>query len=179
MTTWSLIHIHIWKGSVLLPLFLAVHVICSVAVFRLRTQHRHLCQALQNEEELEGHINTKLKQQEWVQEKNGLTVCSCSERNYSCVKHVYSSHALPQAVFTLEALMCFLSCLCPSVWSWLLRLELSEVEVEVGRVSALRQEVEEEAQVFHVFKAQKAATRLRQERRASKNMHLKIKHLKE
>ncbi|KAK9515636.1 hypothetical protein VZT92_026264 [Zoarces viviparus] len=36
----------------------------SVAVFRLRAQHKHLCQKLQSEEELEGHINTGLKQQE-------------------------------------------------------------------------------------------------------------------
>ncbi|XP_034446990.1 cilia- and flagella-associated protein 74 isoform X2 [Hippoglossus hippoglossus] len=34
----------------------------SVAVFRLRTQHKHLCQKLQSEEELEGRINTELKQ---------------------------------------------------------------------------------------------------------------------
>ncbi|XP_071752484.2 cilia- and flagella-associated protein 74 [Centroberyx gerrardi] len=36
----------------------------SVAVFRLRAQHKRLCQELQREEELEGHINTNLKQQE-------------------------------------------------------------------------------------------------------------------
>ncbi|XP_077940902.1 cilia- and flagella-associated protein 74 isoform X6 [Gasterosteus aculeatus] len=38
----------------------------SVAVFRLRSQHKHLCQELQSEEELEGHVNTGLKQQELV-----------------------------------------------------------------------------------------------------------------
>ncbi|KAI3357114.1 hypothetical protein L3Q82_015582 [Scortum barcoo] len=36
----------------------------SVSVFRLRAQHKHLCQKLQSEEELEGHINTNLKQQD-------------------------------------------------------------------------------------------------------------------
>ncbi|KAM9342390.1 cilia- and flagella-associated protein 74 [Pholidichthys leucotaenia] len=36
----------------------------SVAVFRLRSQHRVLCQKLQSEEELEGHISTELKQEE-------------------------------------------------------------------------------------------------------------------
>ncbi|GLD45766.1 cilia- and flagella-associated protein 74 isoform X1, partial [Lates japonicus] len=34
----------------------------SVAVFRLRAQHKLLCQKLQSEEELEGHISTELKQ---------------------------------------------------------------------------------------------------------------------
>ncbi|XP_059190214.1 cilia- and flagella-associated protein 74 [Centropristis striata] len=91
----------------------------SVAVFRLRAQHKHLCQKLQSEEELEGHINTELKQQE---------------------------------------------------------LELSEVEVELGRFSSLRQEVHEEERVFQVLKAQKAATRVQQERKASQNLQLKMQH---
>lgn len=52
---------------------------CSVAVFRLRAQHKNLCQKLQSEEELEGHINTELKQQEWVSEEKGLAVRSCSD----------------------------------------------------------------------------------------------------
>ncbi|XP_054465778.1 cilia- and flagella-associated protein 74 [Anoplopoma fimbria] len=38
----------------------------SVAVFRLRSHHKQLCQKLQNEEELEGHVNTELKQQKLV-----------------------------------------------------------------------------------------------------------------
>ncbi|XP_045912230.1 cilia- and flagella-associated protein 74 isoform X3 [Micropterus dolomieu] len=94
----------------------------SVAVFRLRVQHKHLCQKLQSEEELEGHINTDLKQQE---------------------------------------------------------LELSEVEVELGKFSSLREEVQEEERVFQVLKAQKAATRLQQERKASQNLQLKIQHLRD
>ncbi|XP_041802502.1 cilia- and flagella-associated protein 74 [Chelmon rostratus] len=94
----------------------------SVAVFRLRAQHKHLCQKLQCEEELEGHINTELKQQ---------------------------------------------------------KLELSEVEVELGRFSLLRQEVQEEERVFQVLKAQKAATRLQQERKASQNLQLKMQHLRD
>ncbi|XP_041859968.1 cilia- and flagella-associated protein 74 [Melanotaenia boesemani] len=36
----------------------------SVAVFSLRSQHKQLCQKLQYEEELEGHINTELRQRE-------------------------------------------------------------------------------------------------------------------
>ncbi|XP_044067515.1 cilia- and flagella-associated protein 74 isoform X4 [Siniperca chuatsi] len=94
----------------------------SVAVFHLRSQHKHLCQKLQSEEELEGHINTDLKQQE---------------------------------------------------------LELSEVEVELGRFSSLRQEVQEEERVFQVLKVQKAATRLQQERKASQNLQLKMQHLRD
>ncbi|KAG7226924.1 hypothetical protein INR49_022219 [Caranx melampygus] len=93
----------------------------SVAVFRLRAQHKHLCQKLQSEEELEGHVNTELKQ---------------------------------------------------------LELELSEVEVELGRYSSLRQEVQEEEQVFQVLKAQKAATRLQQEKKASQNLKLKMQQLR-
>lgn len=53
---------------------------CSVTVFRLRAQHKYLCQKLQSEEELEGHINTELKQQEWAREEKGLTLRSCSDR---------------------------------------------------------------------------------------------------
>lgn len=63
--------------------------------------------------------------------------------------------------------------------SLLLRLELSEVEVELGRCSLLRQEVQEEEQLFQVLKAQKAATRLQQEREASQNLQLKMKNLRE
>ncbi|XP_073326821.1 cilia- and flagella-associated protein 74 isoform X2 [Pagrus major] len=94
----------------------------SVAVFRLRSQHKHLCQRLQSEEELEGHINTDLKQQE---------------------------------------------------------LELNEVAVELGRFSSLRQEVQEEERVFQLMKAQKAATRIQQERKASQNLQLKMQHLRD
>lgn len=36
------------------------------SVFRLRVKLRKLCLNLQREEELQGEINTKLKQQEWV-----------------------------------------------------------------------------------------------------------------
>lgn len=63
--------------------------------------------------------------------------------------------------------------------SWLLRLELSEVEVEIGKFSSLRQEVEEEERVFQVLKAQKAATRLQQEKGTSLKLQLKMQHLKE
>lgn len=63
--------------------------------------------------------------------------------------------------------------------SLLLRLELSEVEVELGRCSLLRQEVQEEEQLFQVLKAEKAATRLQQEREASQNLQLKMKNLRE
>ncbi|XP_029010867.1 cilia- and flagella-associated protein 74 isoform X2 [Betta splendens] len=94
----------------------------SVAVFRLRAKHRQLCQQLQVEEDLEGHIITELKQQE---------------------------------------------------------LELNKVEVEIGRFSSLRQELEEEGQAFQVLKAQKAATRLQQERKASKRLQLRMQHLKD
>ncbi|XP_035761439.1 cilia- and flagella-associated protein 74 [Neolamprologus brichardi] len=94
----------------------------SVALFRLRARHKHLCQKLHSEEELEGHINIELKQ---------------------------------------------------------LELELSEVEVELGRCSLLRQEVQEEEQLFQVLKAQKAATRLQQEREASQNLQLKMKNLRD
>ncbi|XP_035511787.1 cilia- and flagella-associated protein 74 [Morone saxatilis] len=94
----------------------------SVVVFRLRAQHKHLCQKLQSEEELEGHINTELKQQE---------------------------------------------------------LELIEVEVELGRFSLLRQEVQEEERVFQALKAKKAATRMQQEKKASQNLQRKMHHLRD
>nr|XP_020468130.1 cilia- and flagella-associated protein 74 isoform X2 [Monopterus albus] len=94
----------------------------SVAIIRLRAQHKHLCQKLHSEEELEGLINTELKQHE---------------------------------------------------------LELSEVEVEIGRVSSLRQEVQEEEQVFQALKAQKAAARLQQQRKANLNLQLKKEHLRD
>nr|XP_046252850.1 cilia- and flagella-associated protein 74 isoform X2 [Scatophagus argus] len=93
----------------------------SVAVFRLRAQHKLLCQKLQGEEELEGHIHTELKQQE---------------------------------------------------------LKLSEVEAELGRFSSLRQDLQEEEQVFQVLKAQKTVTRLQQEKKASQNLQLKIQQLR-
>lgn len=80
---WSVLYIHIWDVSVL-PYPCVFHSLfisfCSVAVFQLRAQHKNLCQKLQSEEELEGHINTRLKQQEWVRKENGLTVKSCSDR---------------------------------------------------------------------------------------------------
>ncbi|XP_062419540.1 cilia- and flagella-associated protein 74 [Pungitius pungitius] len=94
----------------------------SVAVFRLRSQHKHLCQELQSEEELEGHINTGLKQQELV---------------------------------------------------------LREVEVELGRFSSLRHEVQEEQRLFQAHKNQKTSTRLQRERKASQNLQFKMQHLKQ
>ncbi|XP_071392092.1 cilia- and flagella-associated protein 74 [Centroberyx affinis] len=94
----------------------------SVAVFRLRAQHKRLCQELQREEELEGHITTNLKQQE---------------------------------------------------------LELCQVEVELGRFSSLQREVREEERVFRALKVQSAAARLQQETHASRNLQLKIQHLKD
>lgn len=36
----------------------------SVVVFRLHTQHKHLCQRLHNEEELQNRIDAELKQHE-------------------------------------------------------------------------------------------------------------------
>ncbi|XP_035499668.2 cilia- and flagella-associated protein 74 isoform X3 [Scophthalmus maximus] len=94
----------------------------SVAVFRLRTQHKRLCQKLQSEEELEGDIITELKH---------------------------------------------------------LELELNEVEVELGRFSSLRQEVQEDERGFQVLKAQKATTRLQQEGRVNQNLQLKMQHLRD
>ncbi|XP_031724564.1 cilia- and flagella-associated protein 74 isoform X4 [Anarrhichthys ocellatus] len=91
----------------------------SVAVFRLRAQHKYLCQKLQSEEELEGYINTGLKHQE---------------------------------------------------------LLLSEVEVELGRFSSLRQEVQEEKRVFQVLQDQKAATRLQQQSKANQHLQFKMQH---
>ncbi|XP_051913294.1 cilia- and flagella-associated protein 74 isoform X5 [Hippocampus zosterae] len=93
----------------------------SVAVTRLRAQHRNLCYELQREEEIETHTNNELRQQE---------------------------------------------------------LELSEVELEVGKFSVLRQEVQEEERVFKVFKAQNAVKRLQQEKNNSRTLQRKIQHLK-
>ncbi|KAM9855197.1 cilia- and flagella-associated protein 74 [Aulostomus maculatus] len=57
-------------------------------------------------------------------------------------------------------------------------LELSEVELELGRFSLLQQQVHEEVQVFQDLKAQKAATRLQQERKARQNLQRKMQHLR-
>ncbi|XP_061700894.1 cilia- and flagella-associated protein 74 isoform X2 [Syngnathoides biaculeatus] len=57
-------------------------------------------------------------------------------------------------------------------------LELSEVELEVGKFSVLRQEVQEEERVFHIFKAQNAVKRLQQEKNNSHILQLKIQNLK-
>lgn len=62
--------------------------------------------------------------------------------------------------------------------SLLLRLELNEVEVELGRFSFLRQEVQKEEKLFQVLKAQQAATRLQQERKVSQNLQLKMQNLR-
>ncbi|XP_026187330.1 cilia- and flagella-associated protein 74 isoform X3 [Mastacembelus armatus] len=56
-------------------------------------------------------------------------------------------------------------------------LELSEVEVEIGKFSSLREEVQEEEQVFQLIKAQKAATRLKQEKKSNQNLRFKMHHL--
>lgn len=53
------------------------------------------------------------------------------------------------------------------------------MEVELGRLSPLRQEVQKEVRLFQVLKAQKAATRLQQERTANQNQQLKMQHLRE
>ncbi|XP_047218154.1 cilia- and flagella-associated protein 74 isoform X5 [Girardinichthys multiradiatus] len=94
----------------------------SLAVFRLRAQHKLLCQKLQNEEELEGQIRAELTQQE---------------------------------------------------------RELNEVEVDLGRVFLLRQELQEEEQRFQVLKAQKAVRRLQQERKVSQNQQHNMKLLRD
>lgn len=63
--------------------------------------------------------------------------------------------------------------------SLFLRLELSEVEVELGRCSLLQQEVREEEQLFQVLRAQKAAARMQRERKTSQNLQRKMKSLRE
>ncbi|XP_061625255.1 cilia- and flagella-associated protein 74 isoform X1 [Phyllopteryx taeniolatus] len=57
-------------------------------------------------------------------------------------------------------------------------LELSEVELEVGKFSMLRQEVQEEERVFQILKAQNAVQRLQQEKNNSHTLQLKIQNLK-
>ncbi|XP_061760780.1 cilia- and flagella-associated protein 74 [Nerophis ophidion] len=52
-------------------------------------------------------------------------------------------------------------------------LELSEMELEIGKFSFLRQEVQEEEEVFKVLKAQKAVKRLQQERKNHQTLQLK------
>ncbi|XP_061129000.1 cilia- and flagella-associated protein 74 isoform X2 [Syngnathus typhle] len=93
----------------------------SVAVIRLRAQHKTLCYKLQREEEIEAQTNNELRQQE---------------------------------------------------------LELSEIELEVGKFSVLRKEVQEEGRVIEVHKAQNAVKRLQQEMNNSHTLQLKIQHLK-
>ncbi|XP_057673700.1 cilia- and flagella-associated protein 74 isoform X1 [Corythoichthys intestinalis] len=93
----------------------------SVAVIRLRAQHKNVCYELQREEEIEAHTNNELRQQE---------------------------------------------------------LALSEFELEVGKFSVLRQEVQEEERVYHVLKAQNAVKRLEQEKNNSHTLRRKIQQLK-
>jgi len=53
------------------------------------------------------------------------------------------------------------------------------VEVELGRFSSLRQEVQEEERVFKALRSQKAARRLQREGKASQNRQLKTQQLRE
>ncbi|KAM9786037.1 cilia- and flagella-associated protein 74-like [Neosynchiropus ocellatus] len=92
----------------------------SVALFRLRAQHRSLHQELQREKEMEAQIYTELKQQE---------------------------------------------------------LDLSELEVELGRFSSVQQELYEDEQAFQHLKTQKAKRRLQQERKANHSLQLKMQQL--
>ncbi|XP_028308509.1 cilia- and flagella-associated protein 74 isoform X3 [Gouania willdenowi] len=88
----------------------------SVAMFRLRAQHKQLCVKLQSEEELEGRVSVELRQ---------------------------------------------------------LELELNQMEVEVGQLSSFRQELVEEEHLYQDVRSQKAAKRMRQERKFHQNLHQK------
>ncbi|XP_038149035.1 cilia- and flagella-associated protein 74 [Cyprinodon tularosa] len=58
-------------------------------------------------------------------------------------------------------------------------LKLNELEVELGRVSFLRQEVQKEEKLFQVLKAQKAVTRLQQEKKVCQKQQHKMKLLRD
>ncbi|XP_041712166.2 cilia- and flagella-associated protein 74 isoform X1 [Coregonus clupeaformis] len=93
----------------------------SVAVFRLRAQHKRLCQELQREEELESHVANTLREHE---------------------------------------------------------LELCQVEVELGRFSLLRVEVQEEEQAYQVLQAQRGEARLQKEDTSTQSLQLRKQCLK-
>ncbi|XP_046895327.1 cilia- and flagella-associated protein 74 [Hypomesus transpacificus] len=93
----------------------------SASVFRLRAQHRRLCQELQAEEDLEAHVTKTLREHE---------------------------------------------------------LELLQVEVELGRFSLLREEVQEEEQAYQTLQAQRGAARLQMEDAAVLGMQRKTQRLK-
>ncbi|XP_027868908.1 cilia- and flagella-associated protein 74 isoform X1 [Xiphophorus couchianus] len=54
-------------------------------------------------------------------------------------------------------------------------MELNMIEVQLGNISKVHQEMEEDEQLFEVLKAQKAVTRLEQERKVSQNRQRRIK----
>ncbi|XP_052338113.1 cilia- and flagella-associated protein 74 isoform X1 [Oncorhynchus keta] len=94
---------------------------CSAAVFRLRAQHKRLCQELQQEEELESHVATTLREHE---------------------------------------------------------LEMCQVEVEMGRFSLLRVEVQEEEQAYQALQAQRGEARLQKEYTSTQSLQLQTQCLK-
>lgn len=59
------------------------------------------------------------------------------------------------------------------------RVEMSELELGMNKISVVRREVEEQEQNFHMLRAQKAATRLELQKKVSKNLQHQIKMQKQ
>lgn len=56
----------------------------------------------------------------------------------------------------------------------LVRVEMSELELGLNKISLVRQEVQEQEGNFHMLKAHKAATRLELQKKVSKNLQYQI-----
>lgn len=59
------------------------------------------------------------------------------------------------------------------------RVEMSELELGLNKISMVRREVEEQEQNFHMLRAQKAATRLELQNKVSKNLQHQIQMQKQ
>lgn len=61
----------------------------------------------------------------------------------------------------------------------LVRVEMSELELGLNKISLVRREVQEQERNFHMLKAQKTATRLELQKKVSKNLQDQIKRQKQ
>lgn len=61
----------------------------------------------------------------------------------------------------------------------LVRVEMSELELGLDKISLVRREVQEQERNFHMLRARKAATRLELQKKVSKNLQHQIQRQKQ
>lgn len=61
----------------------------------------------------------------------------------------------------------------------LVRVEMSELELGLDKISLVRREVQEQERNFHMLRARKAATRLEIQKKVSKNLQHQIQRQKQ